>query len=180
MKKYLIPSFFAVILLLAGCSLSHSAADDAKWAPKPRVPRTLDKPKVKSCSPEAEVIRVERVEIGKDETKVFFAYSPRTPKHRPTNDKGICVNPAVFIRDCATGEHMKMKSVDGITLYPEYTDFAHNWGGYDVLIYSITFEALPPEVKLIDIVEPGPEGFNFYGVDVHTPLSPREEVMMKK
>lgn len=146
---------------------------------KPRIPRTLDFPFVERRSPAAEVIRIERIEITKTETKVFFGYMPRTPKHRPTNDKGICIHPDVFIRDCSDGKRMAMKSVEGITLYPEYTDFAHNWGGYDVRIYTITFEPLPENVQKIDIVEPGAEGFNFYGIDVRTPLSPRDQVLMK-
>lgn len=146
---------------------------------KPRIPRTLDFPFVERRSPAAEVIRIERIEITKTETNVFFGYMPRTPKHRPTNDKGICIHPDVFIRDCSDGKRMAMKAVEGITLYPEYTDFAHNWGGYDVRIYTITFEPLPENVQKIDIVEPGAEGFNFYGIDVRTPLSPRDQVLMK-
>ena len=29
--------------------------------------------------------------------------------------------------------------------------------------------------EFIDIIEPGPEGFNFYNVDVRTPMEPIEE-----
>ena len=36
---------------------------------------------------------------------------------------------------------------------------------------------MPPDVKAIDIVEPGAEGFNFYGIDVISPINFRE---MKK
>ena len=46
-----------------------------------------------------------------------------------------------------------------------------------MLVYSLIFEALPPDIENIDIVEPGAEGFNFYGIDVRSPMSFRE---MKK
>ena len=151
--------------------------DDSRrpeWA-KPRVPRSLDFPYVDSRSPYAQVVSIERIEIEHNLTKVYFSYCARTPERRPLYDKGLSINGDVFIRDCATGKHVKFVKAEGITIYPEYTDFAHNRGGYDVLVYSLTFEALPFDTETIDIVEPGPEGFNFYGVDVRTPLTFRQE-----
>ena len=138
---------------------------------KPIVPRALDFPHVERRSPYAEVVSIERIEVGENQTKVYFSYCDRTPNHRPLYDKGLSINGDVFIQDCATGERVKFVKAEGITLYPEYTDFAHNRGGYDMLVYTLTFEALPINTKTIDIVEPGPEGFNFYGVDVRTPMS---------
>lgn len=142
----------------------------ATWA-KPRVPRSLDFPYVDRRSPYAKVVSIEKIEIERNKTKVYFSYCDRTPKHRPLYDKGLSINKDIFIRDCATGKRVKFVEAEGISLYPEYTDFAHNRGGYDVLVYSLTFEALPFETQIIDIIEPGPEGFNFYGVDVRTPLT---------
>lgn len=141
---------------------------------KPRVPRSFDFPYVERRSPSAQVVSIERVEVESNQTKIYFSYCARTPEHRPLYDKGLSVNPDVFIRDNTTGKHYKLAKPEGITLYPEYTAFAHNRGGYDVLNYSLVFEALPPEVLTIDIVEPGPEGFNFYGVDISTPMTFRE------
>lgn len=138
---------------------------------KPIVPRTLDFPNVERRSPYAEVVSIEKIEIEKNQTKIYFSYCDRTPKHRPLYDKGLAINKEVFLQDCATGERVKFVKAEGITVYPEYTDFAHNRGGYDMLVYSLIFEALPFETEVIDIVEPGPEGFNFYGVDVRTPMS---------
>lgn len=144
------------------------------WA-KPIVPRALDFPFVKSTSPYAKVVSIEKIEVEKNQTKVYFSYCDRTPEHRPLYDKGLSINRDVFIRDCATGKHVKFVKAEGITLYPEYTDFAHNRGGYDVLVYSLTFEALPLDAQTIDIVEPGAEGFSFYGVDVRTPMTFKRE-----
>ncbi len=138
---------------------------------KPRVPRTLDFPYVGRRSPYAQVVSIERIEVEANQTRVYFSYSARTPNHRPLYDKGLSINSDVFIRDCATGKMIKLIKPEGITLYPEYTAFAHNRGGYDELNYSLIFEALPLETLTIDIVEPGPEGFNFYGVDVRTPMT---------
>lgn len=143
------------------------------WA-KPRVPRALEFPYVKSRSPYAEVVSIEKIEVERDKTKIYFSYCARTPKHRPLYDKGLSINKDVFLRDCATGKHIKFVSADGITLYPEYSDFAHNRGGYDVLVYSLTFEALPLDTEKIDIIEPAAEGFNFYEVDVSSPMSFRQ------
>lgn len=143
---------------------------------KPIVPRTLDLPHVDRRSPFAQVVSVERVEVLEDQTKVYFSYCDRTPKHRPLHDKGICIHGDVFIRDCNTGQHIKLIKPEGISLYPDYTPFSHYRGGYDMLVYTLIFEAIPPEADFIDIVEPGAEGFNFYGVDVRTPLTFRQSL----
>lgn len=144
-----------------------------QWV-RPRVPRSFDFPFVDRRSPYGELVTIEKIEIERDKTVVYFSFCDRTPKHRPLYDKGLAINGDVFIRDCATGKRVKFVKADGISIYPEYTDFAHNRGGYDVLVYSLTFEALPLETETIDIIEPGPEGFNFYGVDVRTPLTFRQ------
>ncbi len=156
-------------------SAAKSKTDDKRpqWV-RPRVPRSFDFPFVDRRSPYAELVTVERIEIERDKTVVYFSFCDRTPKHRPLYDKGLAINGDVFIRDCATGKRVKFVKADGISIYPEYTDFAHNKGGYDVLVYSLTFEALPLETETIDIIEPGAEGFNFYGVDVRTPLTFRQ------
>ena len=147
--------------------------NSSHWV-KPRVPRTLDFPYVDSRSPYAQVVSIERIEVERNYTKIYFSYCSRTPKHRPLYDKGLSINRDVFLRDCATGKHISLVKADGITLDPEYTKFAHNRGGYDVLAYSLTFEALPMETEKIDIIEPAAEGFNFYEVDVRTPMTFRE------
>ena len=144
-----------------------------QWV-RPRVPRSFDFPYVDRRSPYGELVTIEKIEIERDKTVVYFSFCDRTPKHRPLYDKGLAINGDVFIRDCATGKRVKFVKADGISIYPEYTDFAHNKGGYDVLVYSLTFDALPLETETIDIIEPGAEGFNFYGVDVRTPLTFRQ------
>lgn len=156
-------------------SAARPKKDDGRpqWV-RPRVPRSFDFPHVDRRSPYGELVTIEKIEIEKDKTVVYFSFCDRTPKHRPLYDKGLSINGDVFIRDCANGKRVKFVKADGITIYPEYTDFAHNKGGYDVLVYSLTFEALPLETETIDIIEPGPEGFNFYGVDVRTPLTFRQ------
>ena len=136
---------------------------------QPRIPRTLDFPAVERRSPYADVISIERIVMEKDSTVVHFMFKARTPDHRPVIDSGICVMQDIFIQDCSNGRRYKMLSVDGISLYPTYTRFAHNEGGYDVLVYSVAFDPMPAETQFIDIVEPGHSGYNFYGVDVRTP-----------
>lgn len=151
--------------------------DDSPKLPhkvKPRVPRTLDFPYVKSRSPFAKMVRIEKIEIDREKTKIYFSYCDRTPNHRPLHDEGLSINRDIYIYDHDTHRRIKFLSADGITLYPEYTPFAHNRGGYDMLVYSLTFEALPIDTETIDIVEPGPEGFNFYGVDVKTPMDEKD------
>lgn len=138
---------------------------------KPIVPRSIEFPQVKRRSPLAEVISIERIDVEENQTKIYFSYCDRTPNHRPLYDKGLAINGDVFLQDCATSERVKFVKAEGISIYPEYTDFAHNRGGYDMLVYTLVFEALPINTKTIDVVEPGPEGFNFYGVDVRTPMS---------
>jgi hypothetical protein len=141
---------------------------------KPQVPRTLDFPFVQGRSPYAERVTVEKVVVTADSVNIYFSYMDRTPKHRPLYDKGLAINPDIFLRDVKTGERIKVRRTEGIRFYPEYTPFAHNRGGYDMLVYCVTFEAIPINTKVVDIIEPGPEGFNFYSVDISTPMNFRQ------
>lgn len=143
---------------------------------KPRIPRTLDYPYFESRSPLAGNISIERIEVEQGSLKVFFMYRDRTPDRRPVIDFGISINPDVYVEDCATLKRFKMRKVEGITLYPEYTQFAHNQGGFDVLRYSITFEPLDEDTEYISVIEPGHSGHNFYDIDVRTPITTKEEL----
>lgn len=150
--------------------------DPNRWAwQNPKVPRSLDFPTVERRSPNADVVSIERIEITKEYTKVMFRYRSRTPKHRPVPDYGICIMPEVFIEDDATGVRSALIGHEGITLHPERTEFAHNDGGYDVVNYTLTFEPLARQTTKINIIEPGHEGFSFYGVDVTTRIQNRLE-----
>ena len=150
--------------------------DPRRWAwEKPKVPRTIDFPTVERCSPTAEVVSIERVEVNKENVKIYFRYHSRTPVHRPVPDNGISIMPEVFIEDDATGRRSALLDVEGITLFPEPTYFAHNVGGYDELNYTLTFEPVDRNTETINIIEPGHSGFSFYGVDIRTRLQPRLE-----
>ncbi|MBR1765866.1 MAG: hypothetical protein IJ745_02350 [Bacteroidales bacterium] len=171
MKCYAVESDFQIDTKAQRRSqVSEPKSRRPAWS-TPKVPRDLEYPFVKRRSPYAKVVSIEKIEVQRDYTKVYFSYCDRTPNHRPLHDKGLAINADVFIRDCETGQRMKLIETEGISLYPEYTDFAHNRGGYDMLVYALVFEALPLDTQTIDIVEPGPEGFNFYEVDVRTPLN---------
>ncbi|MBR1851092.1 MAG: hypothetical protein IJ789_06930 [Bacteroidales bacterium] len=143
---------------------------------KPIIPRTLDFPYVESHSPYADVVSIQKVEVGQSQTKVYFLYRDRTPARRPINDYGIYVMPETYLEDCATGHRYPLAKAEGINLYPDHTLFSHNEGGYDVLVYSLTFKGVPGGVQYINIVEPGHSGFNFYNVDVRTPVTTKEEL----
>lgn len=146
---------------------------------KPRIPRTIDYPFFKAKSPFAETVSIEKIEVERTKVKVYFMYRNRTPERRPIVDDGLFIMPEVYIMDCATGKHYAMTGHEGITLYPERTRFANNQGGYDVLHYSLTFEALPEETEYIDIIEPGHSAYNFFHVDIRTPMSSKDELKNK-
>ncbi len=139
-----------------------------KQMAKPKFPRTIDFPYVERRNAYAEKIRIEKVELDRLQTKIYFSYQDRTPVHRPLNEHGVYIMPEVYIEDCQTHQRYALTDADGITYYPVYTQFAHNDGGYDVLVYSLTFEPVSESTRKIDIVEPGHSGCNFYGVDVVT------------
>lgn len=146
---------------------------------KPIVPRTIEFPFVKDKTPNAEMISIERVRVEKEQVVIHFMYRDRTPEHRSVNDYGLYIMPEIYIEDAATGVRSAMRKVEGITLYPERTYFSNNVGGYDVLIYSITFEPVDENTEYINIVEPGHSGYNFYGIDIRTPMSSKEELRTK-
>ena len=150
--------------------------DPNRWAwQNPKVPRTIDFPEVERRSPNADVVNIERVEVTKENVKVYFRYHARTPQTRPVPDNGISLMPSVYIEDEATGKRSNLLDAEGITLYPEPTYFAHNVGGYDMLNYTLTFEPVERQTVKINIIEPGHSGFSFYGVDIRTRLQPRLE-----
>jgi len=150
--------------------------DPNRWGwQNPKVPRTLDYPVAERCSPTAEVVSIERIEVTKEYTKVFLRYHSRTPKHRPVPDNGVWLMPEVYIEDEATGVRSALVDVDGISLYPEPTFFAHNTGGYDVLNYTLTFGPVARQTVKINLIEPGHTGRSFYGIDITTRIDPRLE-----
>ena len=114
--------------------------------------------------------------MERDKTKIYFQYRDRTPNHRPLVDSGIYIMPEVYLEDCNTQIRYSLLSTEGITLYPEYTKFAHNRGGFDVLVYCLTFEPVSLYTEYINIIEPGHSGFNFYNVDIRTPITTKEEL----
>ena len=143
---------------------------------KPRIPRSIEYPYFDRKSPFAETVSIEQVDVERTKTTVYFMYRNRTPERRPVVDDGLFINPDVYIEDCTTGKRYLMTAHEGITLYPEKTHFANNQGGYDVLHYSLTFEALPESTEYIDIIEPGHSGYNFFRVDIRTPMSAKDEI----
>ena len=150
--------------------------DPNRWAwENPKVPRMIDFPEVERCSPNSEVVSIERIEVNKENVKVHFRYHARTPKKRPVPDYGICIMPEIYIEDETTGRRSALLDAEGITVYPERTFFAHNVGGYDMLNYTLTFEPVERQTVKINIVEPGHSGFCFYGIDIRTRLQPRLE-----
>lgn len=147
---------------------------------KPKIPRTIEYPFYESCNTFAERVSIEKVEIDRKQTKIYFVYRDRTPNHRPLNDVGLYMMPEVYVEDCATRVRYGLRKAEGISLYPDRTEFAHNEGGYDVLVYSLTFEPLAESTEYINIVEPGHSGFNFYRVDVRTPITTKDELRFQK
>ncbi|MBO7102015.1 MAG: hypothetical protein J6V98_08365 [Bacteroidales bacterium] len=143
---------------------------------KPKIPRTIEFPYIEDRSPNADVVSIEKVEVDKFKLKVYLQYRDRTPARRPVNDYGISVMPEVYVEDVATGNRYALQKAEGITLYPDHTHFAHNAGGYDVLLYSLTFDPVPEDTEFINIIEPGHSGYNFYRVDIRTPMSSKEEL----
>lgn len=137
----------------------------------PKIPRALDFPHVEWRSPNADVVSVERVEVDSTFLKVYFRYCVRTPERRPMPDYGVNVMEEVYIEDVATWKRSKLQKAEGISFYPEPTQFAHNVGGYDILVYSLTFDPVAEETEYINIIEPGHSGYNFYKVDIRTPMS---------
>ena len=143
---------------------------------KPIIPRSIDFPYVKERTPNAQMISIEKVKVEKAQITIHFMYRDRTPNRRSVNDYGLYIMPEVYVEDVATGTRSALRKVEGITLYPERTYFSNNVGGYDVLIYSLTFDAIPEDAEFINIIEPGHSGYNFYGVDVRTPMSSKDEL----
>lgn len=146
----------------------------------PRIPRTLNVPHIEGKSPYAEAVSIERVEVERDFTKIYFTYKSRTPRHQSKTNDGIYIMPDVYIENCTTGERYALKDHSGITLYPYRTHFAQNVGGFDMLSYSLTFEPVATDTEYINLVEPGHSGYNFYQIDIRTPMTDKSELKNEK
>lgn len=177
MKCYAVDSDFERERTKEAAPVKEVAQTDMRMPEKikPRIPRSIEYPYLDSKSPFAETVSIEQVTVERKKVTVYFMYRNRTPDKRPIVDDGLFIMPEVYVEDCATGKRYQMTDHEGIALYPERTHFANNQGGYDVLHYSLTFEALPEEVEYINIIEPGHSGYNFYRVDIRTPMSSKEE-----
>lgn len=178
MKCYAVDSDFERERTKEAPAVKEVAQTDVRMPDKvkPRIPRSIEYPYLDRKSPFAETVSIEQVDVERTKTTVYFMYRNRTPEKRPIVDDGLFIMPEVYMVDCATGKRYSMTGHEGIALYPERTRFANNQGGYDVLRYSLTFEALPENVEYIDIVEPGHSGYNFFRVDIRTPMSTKEEL----
>ncbi len=178
MKCYAVDSDFERERTKEAPAVKEVAQTDVRMPDKvkPRIPRSIEYPYLDRKSPFAETVSIEQVDVERTKTTVYFMYRNRTPEKRPIVDDGLFIMPEVYMVDCATGKRYSMTGHEGIALYPERTRFANNQGGYDVLHYSLTFEALPENVEYIDIVEPGHSGYNFFRVDIRTPTSTKEEL----
>jgi hypothetical protein len=178
MKCYAVDSDFERERTKEAPAVKEVAQTDVRMPDKvkPRIPRSIEYPYLDRKSPFAETVSIEQVDVERTKTTVYFMYRNRTPEKRPIVDDGLFIMPEVYMVDCATGKRYSMTGHEGIALYPERTRFANNQGGYDVLHYSLTFEALPENVEYIDIVEPGHSGYNFCRVDIRTPMSTKEEL----
>lgn len=178
MKCYAVDSDFERERTKEAPAVKEVAQTDVRMPDKvkPRIPRSIEYPYLDRKSPFAETVSIEQVDVERTKTTVYFMYRNRTPEKRPIVDDGLFIMPEVYMVDCATGKRYSMTGHEGIALYPERTRFANNQGGYDVLHYSLTFEALPENVEYIDIVEPGHSGYNFFRVDIRTPMSTKEEL----
>lgn len=178
MKCYAVDSDFERERTKEAPAVKETAQTDVRMPDKvkPRIPRSIEYPYLDRKSPFAETVSIEQVDVERTKTTVYFMYRNRTPEKRPIVDDGLFIMPEVYMVDCATGKRYSMTGHEGIALYPERTRFANNQGGYDVLHYSLTFEALPENVEYIDIVEPGHSGYNFFRVDIRTPMSTKEEL----
>jgi hypothetical protein len=178
MKCYAVDSDFERERTKEAPAVKEVAQTDVRMPDKvkPHIPRSIEYPYLDRKSPFAETVSIEQVDVERTKTTVYFMYRNRTPEKRPIVDDGLFIMPEVYMVDCATGKRYSMTGHEGIALYPERTRFANNQGGYDVLHYSLTFEALPENVEYIDIVEPGHSGYNFFRVDIRTPMSTKEEL----
>ena len=178
MKCYAVDSDFERERTKEATAVKEVAQTDVRMPDKvkPRIPRSIEYPYLDRKSPFAETVSIEQVDVERTKTTVYCMYRNRTPEKRPIVDDGLFIMPEVYMVDCATGKRYSMTGHEGIALYPERTRFANNQGGYDVLHYSLTFEALPENVEYIDIVEPGHSGYNFFRVDIRTPTSTKEEL----
>lgn len=181
MKCYAVDSDFERERTKEAPAVKEVAQTDVRMPDKvkPRIPRSIEYPYLDRKSPFAETVSIEQVDVERTKTTVYFMYRNRTPEKRPIVDDGLFIMPEVYMVDCATGKRYSMTGHEGIALYPDRTRFANNQGGYDVLHYSLTFEALPENVEYIDIVEPGHSGYNFFRVDIRTPMSTKEELNKK-
>lgn len=107
-----------------------------------------------------------KIEKNKSNTIIYFKY---TAPSTYTNGGWVCAGKDFFIRDINTRTKYKLIKANNIPICPNKHNFQYN--GQE-LEFNLVFEALPPSVDRIDIIEDETNGgFNFFGVNLTTNIN---------
>lgn len=115
------------------------------------------------CKKQADKLRILRIQILPEHTKVDFGYLAMNHYIR---GGWVQIYENTFIRDCKTGKDYKFIKADNIPMAPQKHFFTSN---FDHLYYSLYFEPIPADAEKIDIIERENDDstfFNFYRVDL--------------
>lgn len=104
-----------------------------------------------------------KIEKNKSNTIIYFKY---TAPSKYTNGGWVCAGNDFFIRDINTRTKYKLIKANNIPICPNKHNFQYK---SQELEFNLVFEALPPSVDRIDIIEDETNGgFNFFGVNLTT------------
>jgi S1-C subfamily serine protease len=107
-----------------------------------------------------------KIEKNKSNTIIYFKY---TAPSNYINGGWVCVGNNFFIRDINTRTTYKLIKANNIPICPNKHNFQYK---DQELEFNLVFEALPPSVDRIDIIEDETNhGFNFFGVNLITNLN---------
>ena len=125
--------------------------------------KRIDSPGVKSHPSHDTKLKIMRIELDDNLTRIDFVYYP--PGYY-VNGGWVQIDPASFIRPAGTSTRLTLVKALGIPYAPSKHHFKTN---KDVLYYTLYFPPLPDNVTEIDIIEKDISGgtyFNFYGVSM--------------
>lgn len=102
-----------------------------------------------------------KIEKNNTNTIIYFKY---TAPNKYTSGGWVCAGNNFFIRDINTRKKYKLIKANNIPICPSKHNFEYKG---QQLEFNLVFEALPPSVSKIDIIEDETNGgFNFFGVNL--------------
>ena len=100
-------------------------------------------------------VKIYGIEITENYTAVHMSWTNTEYK-----DGWYCVDKGMYIYIPTTGKKYPLKTTDNCAIKPQQTKIAYG----QTKAFALDFESIPAETSIVDIIEPGSDGWRFYRI----------------